>query len=118
MRQQVDQAPDPAAAIQQRIEAVNKAFAEASDLMTDLQRDLAAQQAARKALLEQARDQQDLLELNQEQAEKIQRILERGSRRSERTQRHRERWIFLWGLLLSIPIGVGVNYLSPLIFGT
>jgi hypothetical protein len=107
---------DPGERLQRRIEAVDTAFAEAASLMDDLRRDLEAQHAARDALLEQADEQQQLIELNREQAEKIRKILVGETKATIRAERRREWLFFLLGFLASaaasVPIGIWVNHIS------
>ncbi|MBG0833121.1 hypothetical protein HS041_36055 [Planomonospora sp. ID67723] len=96
-----------------RIAAVNAAFTEAARLMDELQRDLAAQQAAREAIIAQAEEQQRLLEINQEQAEKIRHILVGETKATIRAER-RQQWLFFaLGAAMSVPIGVAINLLVP-----
>ncbi|GIH98103.1 hypothetical protein [Planobispora takensis] len=104
---------DPRQALRYRIDAVNTAFTEAARLMDDLKRDLAAQQAAREALLAQAEEQERLLEFNQEQAEKIRQILVGETKATIRAERRQQWMFFALGVLASIPIGVAINLLVP-----
>ncbi|MBT2232191.1 hypothetical protein [Nonomuraea sp. NEAU-A123] len=104
---------NPHARLQRHIDEVNKAFAEAASVMSDLQRDLDAQQAAREVLLEQAGEQQRLLEVNEVQAEKIRQILVGETKATIRAER-RQQWLFFaLGALVSIPIGIAINLLVP-----
>ncbi|MBG0826144.1 hypothetical protein HS048_36370 [Planomonospora sp. ID91781] len=99
--------------LRERAKAVNAAFTEAARLMEDLQRDLAAQQAAREALLAQTEEQQRLLEVNEEQAEKIRQILVGETKATIHAER-RQQWLFFaLGVFASIPIGVAINLLVP-----
>ncbi|MFC7380882.1 hypothetical protein [Sphaerisporangium rhizosphaerae] len=116
-RERLKQAADaPDVRLKRRIESVNAAFTEAAKLMDDLRRDLAAQQAARDAILAQAAEQHQLLEVNREQAEKIRKILVGETKATIRAERRREWGFFLAGLLasamISIPIGIWVNHIS------
>ncbi len=103
---------DPGEGLRLRVERVNKAFAEAATLMADLQRDLTAQQAAREELIAQAEEQQRLLAVDQEQAENIRQILVGETKATIRAERRREMLFLGAGLLMSVPIGVLVNYIS------
>lgn len=104
---------DPGEVLRRRIKRVNVAFTEATALMDDLQRDLAAQQAAREELLSQGEEQQRLLAVDQEQAEKIRHILVGETKATIRAER-RQQWLFFaLGATISIPIGVAINLLVP-----
>ncbi|MEV4472832.1 hypothetical protein [Nonomuraea sp. NPDC049504] len=106
-------AEDPSRQLHDRIREVNTAFTKAAALMHDLQRDLAAQQAAREALIAQAEEQQRLLEIDQGQAERIREILVGETKATIQAER-RQQWIFFaLGALVSIPIGVAINLLVP-----
>ncbi len=98
--------------LRRRVERVNEAFVEAATLMADLQRDLAAQQAAREELIAKADEQQRLLAVDQEQAENIRQILLGETKATIRAERRREMLFLGAGMLMSIPIGVLVNYIS------
>ncbi|MCK2215963.1 hypothetical protein MF672_019495 [Actinomadura sp. ATCC 31491] len=106
-------AEDPGRRLQRRIERVNSAFAEAAALMDELRRDLAAQQIARQALLEEAERQQQILDIDEEEAEKIRQILMRETRTAIQAERRQQWFFFALGALASIPIGVAVNLLVP-----
>ncbi|WP_440100046.1 hypothetical protein [Streptosporangium sp. H16] len=102
----------PGEVLRRRVERVNEAFVEAATLMADLQRDLAAQQAAREELIAKADEQQRLLAVDQEQAENIRQILLGETKATIRAERRREMLFLGAGMLMSIPIGVLVNYIS------
>jgi hypothetical protein len=108
---------DPRQRLRRRVDAVNNAFAEATTLMNELQRDLEAQQAARDQLLAEAEHQQRLLEVNKEEAERIRQIMVTETKATIRAAWRREMGFFLAGVLvsalLSIPIGIWVNSISP-----
>ncbi|MFJ2034323.1 hypothetical protein [Streptosporangium sp. NPDC087985] len=105
-------AEDPHERLYRRIQAVNKAFTEAAGLMDELRRDLEAQQATREALLVEAERQQRLLEINKDEAEKIRQILIGETKATIRAERRRQ-WMYIGiGALLSIPVGVFVNWIS------
>ncbi|WP_055480869.1 hypothetical protein [Sphaerimonospora mesophila] len=113
-RQRLEKAAeDPRQRLEERIQAVSAAFAEAAALMGDLQRDLAAQQVAREAILAQAEEQQRLLSLNQEQAENIRHILLGETKATIWAERRQQWFFFALGALVSIPIGALINLLVP-----
>lgn len=104
---------DPKEVLQRRVRRVNEAVAIASFEMQALQRDLEAQQAASAALLDQAKEQQSLLEINQDQAEKIRHILVGETKATLRAE-GRKQWMFFGlGVVVSIPIGIMINILVP-----
>ncbi|MEV4551904.1 hypothetical protein ACI2LC_18715 [Nonomuraea wenchangensis] len=107
---------DPAEVLRRRIQDVNRAFRDASRLMHDLQRDLAAQQAARESIVADAEHHQRLLQLDKDQADNIRQILLGETKTTIRAARRRELGIFVAGLILSaalsIPIGIWVNSIS------
>lgn len=92
-KQQQEAAEDPGERLQRRVEAVNTAFDEALSLMGELRRDLKAQQAARKKLIDDAKTQQRLLSVNKDQAENIRQILVGETKATIRAARRRE-WMF------------------------
>ncbi|MER7363302.1 hypothetical protein [Nonomuraea wenchangensis] len=104
---------DPAERLKRRVIAINATFSEAATLMSDLQRDLAAQQAAREVLVAQAEEQQRLLEVNEEQAEKIRQILIGETKATIRAERRQQWMFFALGVVVSIPIGVMINLFVP-----
>ncbi|MEU4407294.1 hypothetical protein AB0F88_22455 [Streptosporangium sp. NPDC023963] len=113
-RQRLAQAEeDPGEALRRRVERVNEAFVEAAALMADLQRDLAAQQAAREELIAQAEEQQQLLTVDQEQAKNIRLLLIEGAKEANRAERGQQWMFFLLGTLVSVPIGVAINVFVP-----
>lgn len=75
---------DPVDVLRRRIRGVNQAFAEAAKLMQELQRDFAAQEAARDALIAQAEEQRQVLSVNRDEAEKIRKILASETKESIR----------------------------------
>ncbi|MFI6813247.1 hypothetical protein ACIBG7_12585 [Nonomuraea sp. NPDC050328] len=105
-------AEDPGQKIQGRIQAVNDAFAETARLMSDLDREIRAQQAARLALIAEAEEQKNLLAINTDQAEGIRKIIIGQTDATVRTERRRQWMFFAFGLLVSIPIGIGINLVS------
>lgn len=112
-RRQQEAAEDPGERLQRRADAVNASFKEAISLMADLRRDLDAQQAARKKILNEAKAQQRLLSVNAEQAENIREILV-GETKATISAERRTQWLFFaLGAVVSIPIGVAINLLVP-----
>ncbi len=106
-------AEDPRELLRERVRKVNSAFTEATTLMDELRRDLAAQEAARDTLLRQALEQQQLLEVSEEQAEKIRQILVGETKETIRDER-RQQWLFFGlGVAASIPIGIMINLFVP-----
>ncbi|MEV4321463.1 hypothetical protein AB0J37_04470 [Microbispora rosea] len=103
----------PSERLRRRISSVNRAFAEATALLDELQRDLAAQQAAREAVVAQAKEQERLLALNQEQAENIRQILLGETKATLREERRQQWMFFVLGVAASVPIGVLINLLVP-----
>ncbi|GAA5046440.1 hypothetical protein HNP84_009722 [Thermocatellispora tengchongensis] len=107
---------DPVEVLRRRIRRVNRAFDEAATLMQELQRDFAAQEAARDALIAQAEEQRQVLSVSKEDAEKIRKILTGETKETIRAELRREWGFFLAGVLvsaaLSIPIGIWVNSIS------
>ncbi|MBN6052370.1 hypothetical protein JYK22_10550 [Nonomuraea sp. RK-328] len=115
MRQQAKEQTlvDPSEHLRTRIEAVNKAFAEAATLMEELQRDLAAQEAARRQVVAEAEHQQHLISMNREEAEAVRRLI-LGETRADISRQRRDQWVFfMLGAVVSIPIGVAINLLVP-----
>ncbi|MFG2076950.1 hypothetical protein [Nonomuraea maritima] len=104
---------DQPARLRHQISRVNSAMTEAAELMDNLQRDLAAQQAARETLIAEAEHQQRLLEVNKVEAEKIRLIIVGETKRSLRTQRFREWGFFLAGLALAVPINILSDLIGP-----
>ncbi|MEQ4722552.1 hypothetical protein [Nonomuraea sp. B19D2] len=104
---------DPHERLRTRIEAVNKAFTEAATLMDELQRDLTAQEAARRQLVAEAEHQQHLIGMNREEAEAVRRLI-LGETRADIARQRRDQWVFfMLGAVVSIPIGVVINLLVP-----
>ncbi|MEV0821927.1 hypothetical protein [Nonomuraea rubra] len=106
-------AEDPRQRLHHRIAEVNAAFANAAALMDELQRDLAAQQATREALIAQTEEQQRLLEIDEGQAEKIRTILVGETKATIQAERRQQWMFFTFGVIASIPIGVAINLLVP-----
>ncbi|MEV7969024.1 hypothetical protein AB0O34_23980 [Sphaerisporangium sp. NPDC088356] len=104
---------DPGERLRSRVRRVNLALYEAVSLMDELQRDLRAQQAARDRLSSEAEEQARMLSLNREQAEAIRQVLVGETKATIRAEWRRELKFFAAGLLLSVPIGVFVNLISP-----
>jgi hypothetical protein len=92
-----------------RVEAVSAAFAEASQLMAELQHDLELQQAAHQILAEAVDEHQNFLEVNQEQAQKIREIVLSDIHASRRGDRRQQWLFFILGVAASIPIGIAIN---------
>lgn len=92
---------------------MNKAFVAATTLMDDLQREIAAQQAALRELTRQAEEQQRLRDIDPEQAERIRQILVGETKATIRAERRQQWMFFALGVLASIPIGVAINLLVP-----
>ncbi len=103
---------DPAGRLRYRVRRVNKAISEAAELMDELRRDLAAQQAAREKIIAEAEMQQQLLEVNKEEAKKVRQIIVGETKRSIRIQHYREWAFFLVGLALSVPLNILSNRLG------
>ncbi|MGV9383354.1 hypothetical protein ACWDRB_46595 [Nonomuraea sp. NPDC003707] len=96
-----------------RVEAVTAAFAEASQLMAELQHDLELQQAAHQILAEAVDEHQNFLDVNHEQAQKIREIVLSDIHANRRGDRRQQWLFFILGVAVSIPIGVVINVLVP-----
>ncbi|WP_043636791.1 hypothetical protein [Nonomuraea candida] len=104
---------DPHERLGTRIDAVNKAFADAATLMEELQRHLAAQEAARRRLVAEAEHQQQLIGMDREEAEAVRRLI-LGETRADIARQRRDQWLFfVLGVAVSIPVGVAINVLFP-----
>ncbi|GAA3710623.1 hypothetical protein GCM10022224_090110 [Nonomuraea antimicrobica] len=104
---------DPQKRLGARIEAVDKAFAEAATLMEELRRDLAAQEAARRRLVTEAQHQQQLIGMDREEAEAVRQLI-LGETRADIARQRRAQWVFfVLGAVVSIPIGVAINWFIP-----
>ncbi|MFD0883373.1 hypothetical protein ACFQ08_02205 [Streptosporangium algeriense] len=112
-KRQQEAEEDPGERLHRRVEAVNVSFKEALSLMADLRRDLDAQQAARKQLITQAKEQQRLLSVNEKQAENIRQILAGETKAAIRTERRQQWMFFALGAAVSIPIGILINLFVP-----
>jgi hypothetical protein len=103
---------DLSARLRERVEAVNAAFGEAAALMEDLRRDLAAQQAARQALVAETEQQRRLLAVDREQAERVRELLIEANLLERRRNRREQLLFFILGVIVSIPAGILVNLIS------
>ncbi|GAA3843771.1 hypothetical protein GCM10022226_78450 [Sphaerisporangium flaviroseum] len=106
MQAQLEAETDPRERLLKRVDAINNAFADAANLMDELQR-------ARDDLLEEAEEHRELLATNPEHAESVMRLLARNEKAAIRVNR-RDQWLFFaLGVGASIPIGVLINLLVP-----
>jgi hypothetical protein len=112
-RRQREAAEDPGERLRRRVDAVNASFNEAVSLMAELRRDLNAQQAARRKLISQAKEQERLLSVNEEQAENIRQILVGETKATIRAERRQQWMFFALGVAASIPIGIAINIFVP-----
>ncbi|MFI9848493.1 hypothetical protein ACIHFD_66625 [Nonomuraea sp. NPDC051941] len=110
-REEPDERRKAREAHRERIAEMNKAFVAATTLMDDLQREVAAQQAALRELTRQAEEQQRLRDIDPDQAERIRQILVGETKATIRAERRQQWLFFILGVLVSIPIGVMINLL-------
>ncbi len=106
-------AEDPAVRLQRRIEAVNQAFAEAEPLLKELQVDLQRQEAVRRHLAAQVEQQQRVIAMDRGQADAVRAYLLEEAKAALRGERRQQWMFFAVGVLVSIPIGILVNIISP-----
>ncbi|MEU6743743.1 hypothetical protein [Streptosporangium sandarakinum] len=99
--------------IKLRMNRVDGAFDEAVSLMADLQRELQAAEAARRQVMADAKRQQELAKVDEATAKLIQEILLADAKKAARVQRKQQLLYFAAGVLVSIPVGIMVNLISP-----
>jgi hypothetical protein len=113
-------APPPPPTLSDRIERLRKNLSESTSLMSAINAELHVQTTALERIRAEADENQKLAALHKNEAEAVRLLvattIERSSQGKTARQIRRSQWLFfLAGLIISIPIGVGVNFLYDLI---
>jgi hypothetical protein len=102
-----------------RIEELRDNLASSSSLIDEINAELQLQIAALERMQAEAEQSQRLAALHKEEADAVRKLvattIESANEKVTRPARRSQRLYFLAGLFVSIPLGMGVNYLYDLI---
>jgi hypothetical protein len=109
----------PAPTLTDRIETLRENLGQSSTLINEINAELQLQTAALERIRAEAEENQRLAALHREEADAVRQLVSttiEGAQSESVKQSKRSSWLFfLAGLLFSVPLGVGVNFLYDLI---
>ncbi|HEX6351858.1 hypothetical protein [Actinophytocola sp.] len=107
-------------ALPERIERLRTNLSESSHLIEEINAELRMQETALQRIRAEAQTNKDLAALYEEQAEAVRSFIaatiETANEKAAKPGRRAHLLLFLAGLLFSVPLGIGVNFLSDLMF--
>jgi len=110
-------APEPTEPdITDRIEQLRSHLGSSATLIKQIESEFQLQVAALDKIKAESEENQRLAELSREQADAVRAVIASANDKAARPAR-RQQWLFFGaGLLFSIPLGIGVNFLYDVIF--
>lgn len=109
--------PEPAEpGITDRIEQLRSHLGTSATLIKQIESEFQLQVAALERIKAESEENQRLAELSRDQAEAVRAVIASANDKAARPAK-RQQWLFFGaGLVFSIPLGIGVNYLYDLMF--
>ncbi|MER7439998.1 hypothetical protein [Micromonospora avicenniae] len=105
---------DPQVLLGKRIARLNAALADSAELLTDLQSQLRIQEAARTKIMADIAKNEQIAQLHREQADAVaslvREVTDHAHTKLNRQTRREQLLFFMAGLLVSVPIGILVNF--------